>query len=153
MPWCSFLVVRRFLQRPPPTLIRPYLLASKKALHIQVPSVSKRVFRESMALKSSIGLTNREILVLVYRQCFEKTLVWRLPDSPDSPRLSCPQPSRAWHGNRVTTAHHEEVGVSADGHASAPHFGAAAALPPTGAIFLRKAIHWCGWGAAMTARS
>jgi hypothetical protein len=31
-----------------------------------------------------------------------------------------PQPCQAWHSYRVTSAHHEEVGVSADGHASAP---------------------------------
>jgi hypothetical protein len=34
-----------------------------------------------------------------------------------------PQPYQAWHGYRVTSAHHEEVGVSADGSASAPHPG------------------------------
>jgi hypothetical protein len=31
-----------------------------------------------------------------------------------------PLPFQAKHGNRVTNAHHEEVGVSANGHASAP---------------------------------
>jgi hypothetical protein len=44
-----------------------------------------------------------------------------------------PQPSHALHGYRVTSAQHEEVRVSADGHASAPSFGAAAAVPPAGA--------------------
>jgi hypothetical protein len=34
-----------------------------------------------------------------------------------------PQPSQAWHGYRATNAHHEDVGVSADGHPSAPHPG------------------------------
>jgi hypothetical protein len=41
-------------------------------------------------------------------------------------RLTPPNPltCQAWHGNRVTIAHHEEVGVSADGHTSAPpHLG------------------------------
>jgi hypothetical protein len=31
-----------------------------------------------------------------------------------------PLPRHEWHGYGVTSAHHEEVGVSADGHASAP---------------------------------
>jgi hypothetical protein len=46
------------------------------------------------------------------------------------------QPCQAWHGYRATnTTHHEEIGVSADGHASAPPFGAAAASPSAGALF------------------
>jgi hypothetical protein len=44
-----------------------------------------------------------------------------------------PQSCHAWHGYRVTSAHFEEVGVNADGHASAPPSGAAAAPPPSGA--------------------
>jgi hypothetical protein len=36
-----------------------------------------------------------------------------------------PQPCTAWHGYRVSNAHHEEVGVSADWLASAPPSGAA----------------------------
>jgi hypothetical protein len=43
------------------------------------------------------------------------------------------QPCQAWHGYRVTNAHHVEVGVSADGHASAPFSEATAAAPPAGA--------------------
>jgi hypothetical protein len=43
-----------------------------------------------------------------------------------------PQPYHAWHGYRVTIAHHEEVGVSAVMHASALPSGAAAAAPPAG---------------------
>jgi hypothetical protein len=45
----------------------------------------------------------------------------------------CPQSCHAWHGYRVTIAYHEEVGVSADGLASAPPSGAAGAVPPAGA--------------------
>jgi hypothetical protein len=39
----------------------------------------------------------------------------------------------AWHGYRTTIAHHEEVGVSADWHASASPSGAAAVSPPADA--------------------
>jgi hypothetical protein len=37
-------------------------------------------------------------------------------------RLTPPSPllCQALHGNKVTNAHHEKGGVSADGHASAP---------------------------------
>jgi hypothetical protein len=44
------------------------------------------------------------------------------------------QPCKAGHGYRATNAHHEEMGVSADGHVSAPTSGAAAAAPPAGAV-------------------
>jgi hypothetical protein len=44
-----------------------------------------------------------------------------------------PLPCQAWHGYRVTSAHRVEVEVSADGPASAPLSGAAAAAPPAGA--------------------
>jgi hypothetical protein len=37
-----------------------------------------------------------------------------------------PRPCQAWHGNRVTGVHHKEVGLSADGLASAPPSWAAA---------------------------
>jgi hypothetical protein len=47
-----------------------------------------------------------------------------------------PQPCQALYGYRVANAHHEEVGVSADGAASAPPYGAAAAAPPAGAVLL-----------------
>jgi hypothetical protein len=40
-----------------------------------------------------------------------------------------PLPCQAWHGNMVTNAHRVEVEVGADGHASAPPSGAAAAPP------------------------
>jgi hypothetical protein len=44
-----------------------------------------------------------------------------------------PQPRLAWHGYRVTIAHHVEAGVSAGGPASASPSGAAAAAPSAGA--------------------
>jgi hypothetical protein len=44
-----------------------------------------------------------------------------------------PLPCQAWHGYRVTSAHRVEVEVGADGRASAPLSGAAAAAPPAGA--------------------
>jgi hypothetical protein len=43
-----------------------------------------------------------------------------------------PKPHQSWEGYRVTIAHHEEVGVSADGHASASPSGVAAVAPPAG---------------------
>jgi hypothetical protein len=44
-----------------------------------------------------------------------------------------PQPYKTLHGYTVTNAHYEEVGVTADVHASAPPSEAAAAAPPAGA--------------------
>jgi hypothetical protein len=44
-----------------------------------------------------------------------------------------PLPCQAWHGYGVTSAHNVEVEVGADGPASAPPSGAAAAAPPAGA--------------------
>jgi hypothetical protein len=44
-----------------------------------------------------------------------------------------PLPCQAWHGYGVTSAHRVEVEVGADGSASAPPSGAAAAGPPAGA--------------------
>jgi hypothetical protein len=44
-----------------------------------------------------------------------------------------PLPCQAWHGYMVTHTHRVEVEVGADGHASAPLSGAAAAAPPAGA--------------------
>jgi hypothetical protein len=46
-----------------------------------------------------------------------------------------PLPCQAWHGYMVTNAHRVEVEVGADRPASAPHSGAAAAEPPTGAPY------------------
>ena len=44
-----------------------------------------------------------------------------------------PLPCKVWHGYGVTSAHRVEVEVGADGPASAPLSGAAAAAPPAGA--------------------
>jgi hypothetical protein len=44
-----------------------------------------------------------------------------------------PVPCEASHGYGVTSAHRVEVEVGADGRASAPASGAAAAAPPAGA--------------------
>jgi hypothetical protein len=44
-----------------------------------------------------------------------------------------PLPCQAWHNYGVTSAHRVEVEVGADGSASAPLSGAAAAAPPAGA--------------------
>jgi hypothetical protein len=44
-----------------------------------------------------------------------------------------PLPCHAWHSYKVTITYHEEVGVSADGHASATPSVAAAAAPPASA--------------------
>jgi hypothetical protein len=46
-----------------------------------------------------------------------------------------PLPCHALHGYGVTIAHRVEVDVGADGHASAPLSGAAAAAPPAGAQY------------------
>jgi hypothetical protein len=47
--------------------------------------------------------------------------------------LFSPLPCHAWHGYMVTDAHRVEVEVGADGPASSPLSGAAAAAPPAGA--------------------
>jgi hypothetical protein len=44
------------------------------------------------------------------------------------------------HGYRVTSAHHDEVGVSAGGLASTLPSGATAAAPPAGAM-VRLWVH------------
>jgi hypothetical protein len=44
-----------------------------------------------------------------------------------------PLPCQAWHGYGFTSAHRVEVEVGADGPASTPLSGAAAAAPPAGA--------------------
>jgi hypothetical protein len=49
-------------------------------------------------------------------------------------------PCQAWHGYTVTSAHRVEVEVGADGLASAPLSGAAAAAPPAGAFHPVKFI-------------
>jgi hypothetical protein len=51
-----------------------------------------------------------------------------------------PLPCKAWHGYMATNAHRVEIEVGADGHASAPLSGAAAAAPPAGAVHGRLLI-------------
>jgi hypothetical protein len=80
-----------------------------------------------------------ELGASVYLQSFKPSVhgFSTIGDSVDrNCRLAPPStlPREAWHGYMVTIAHHEEVGVSADGHAGAPPSGAAAAGPPTGAV-------------------
>jgi hypothetical protein len=48
--------------------------------------------------------------------------------------LFSPLPCQAWHGYMVTNAHRVEVEAGADGPASAPLSGAAAASSPAGAL-------------------
>jgi hypothetical protein len=50
--------------------------------------------------------------------------------------VPCLAPYRAWHG----TAHRVEVAIGADGLASAPSSGAAAAAPPAGAADSRFTV-------------
>jgi hypothetical protein len=51
-----------------------------------------------------------------------------------------PQPCQVWHGNRVTNAQHEEVGVSADGLASAsPSW-----TPPLHRLRAPQILNQCG---------
>jgi hypothetical protein len=63
---CCFPAVRRQLQRPPPTHIRPYPRHRKTTHAIQIPPVDMRVCKEYLALKRNIGLAEREILTKVY---------------------------------------------------------------------------------------
>jgi hypothetical protein len=53
----------------------------------------------------------------------------------------CPLPCQGWHDNRVTRAHHEEVGLIVDGPTGAPPSGAAAVAPPPGARYLQSHRH------------
>jgi hypothetical protein len=93
-------------------------------------------------LKNNIGLAKREILALVYKYKFKTSMYMAFPTSTNPAdrnfRLTPPGllPCEAWHGNRATIAHHEEVGVSADGPRSAPPSEAAADAPPAGALSL-----------------
>jgi hypothetical protein len=45
-----------------------------------------------------------------------------------------PLPYHVWPGYRISIAHRVEVEVGAHGHVSAPPSGAAAAVPPAGAV-------------------
>jgi hypothetical protein len=87
-----------------------------------------------MVLKKYIGRAKWEIGAGSVRKIFLEALHTRLSRQQliawiaavTSTRLA---PYRAKHGTTATIAHHEEVGVSADEHASAPPPGP----PPAGA--------------------
>jgi hypothetical protein len=69
---------------------------------------------------------------------FSKPSVQGFPTAADPADCRCrssfsPLPCQAWNGYGVTSAHRVEVGVGADGPASAPPSGTAAAAPPAGA--------------------
>jgi hypothetical protein len=72
--------------------------------------------------------------MLVYEyHVFPKPSVHGFPTAADPADRSCrylsPLPCQAWHGYGVTSAHRVEVEVGADGPASVPPSGAAAAAP------------------------
>jgi hypothetical protein len=81
--------------------------------------------------------TGRGVRIL----CFSKILRTWLSESRELliPRIAAagtsfsPLRCQAWHGYKVTIAHGVEVEVGADGHGSAPLYGATAAAPPAGA--------------------
>jgi hypothetical protein len=98
-------------------------------------------------IDKTIGLPEREILVLgVYIDSFKhpsciasrQLLITQIATAGFTP--PSPQPCTGWHGYRVTGAHHEDVGMSADGHAKAPPSRAAAAAPPAGATKRLNAV-------------
>jgi hypothetical protein len=113
-------------------------LAAEQLLEYRSRSLSERVFRGYPVLKINIGLSEREILALVVHMirsialCNEASrhlhITWIAGVEFIPPN---PPPCQAWHGCRVTIAHHEEVGVSADGHANMTH-------PPQGPPPLRR---------------
>jgi hypothetical protein len=87
----------------------------------------------------NIGPFKREVLALVaYIYYFKSPMYMAFPTDVDPADRRCrltppsPLPCQAQHGNRVTNAHREEVGLGADGRASAPLSGAAADAPPAG---------------------
>jgi hypothetical protein len=71
LPGLYFSAVRRQLQRPPPTQIRPCPPRRQKSSEIEVPSVDMNVFDEYLASKRSIGLAERKILTPVVHIIFE----------------------------------------------------------------------------------
>jgi hypothetical protein len=88
-------------------------------------------------------LAERETLVLVYGyfdfqnpsyKASRQLMITRIAAAGTS---FSPLPCQARHGYMVTNAHRVEVEVVADGHASAPPSGAAAAAPPEGARLVR----------------
>jgi hypothetical protein len=67
-------VVRRQLQRPPPSQIRPCPLGPQKRHEIHAPSGDMRVLEEHIIWKNNIGLAEREILALVVHIMLLKVL-------------------------------------------------------------------------------
>jgi hypothetical protein len=67
LPLRYFPAVRRQLQRPPPTHIRPYPHRRKTSPHTKVPPVDMNICEEYQALKRNIRLAEGEILTLVYK--------------------------------------------------------------------------------------
>jgi hypothetical protein len=139
-PWGFFMATRRQPQCPLQLRSARTLLASKKAPEIHVPSVNKRAFWEYLALKNSIGIAEREILAFVMYVRYVQTLPYKaFPTTIGPADHSCwltppsPLPCHTGHGHGVTSSHHEEVGVSADGNASASLSGVAAVSPPADA--------------------
>jgi hypothetical protein len=64
--WRCFTAVRRELQRPPPTQIRPYPPRRLNTPKVQVSPVDIRAFLEYQALESIIGLAEWEISELAF---------------------------------------------------------------------------------------
>jgi hypothetical protein len=71
LPWRYFAAFRRKLLRPQPNQKRPYPPRRQKNNQIQVRPVERRVCEEYLAAKRNIGLAEREILTLVYKQYFK----------------------------------------------------------------------------------
>ena len=95
---------------------------------------------EYVVAEKHIGLAEREIPLLVYGYYVFQNPPYMASRQPLIPRIVgtgtsfSPLPCQAWHGYGVTSAHRVEVEVGADGPASAPLSGAAAAAPPAGAL-------------------
>jgi hypothetical protein len=86
-------------------------------------------YRTSRAGDLDVGV--QVILLKALRTwAFRKLLIARIAAAGVTP--PSPKPYQAWHGYRITMAHHEEVGVSANGPAGAPPSGAAPVAPPAG---------------------
>jgi hypothetical protein len=105
------------------------------------PPYHESTYIRAFNREKKIGNVEREILVPVYGHydfqnpqymASRKLLIARIAATGTS--LS-PLPCQAWHGYMVTSAYRVEVEVCADGPASAPPSGAAAATPPAGAFW------------------
>jgi hypothetical protein len=90
--------------------------------------------------RKHIGVAEREISMSVYGYSDFQIPPYMASRPLLIPRIEAvgtsfsPLPCQARHGYMVTSAHRVEVEVGADGHASAPPSGAAAAAPPAGAV-------------------